>query len=527
MKNFLLLSNRPFVLVLLLVFCLNADAVTGNMKTRDRNALNTKKIWDTIQNHETAILKEYSEFLSLPDGSSDKENIRRNAAFLLSMLQKRGVEARLFEEEGSPPVIYGELAAPRARKTILFYAHYDGQPANPSQWKTNPWKAILRDNPLEEGGTEVPLDSAQGNKNDEWRLYARSASDDKAPIMTLLAALDVLKANDISLSVNVKLVFEGEEEAGSPHLGSILEENKDSLRSDGMLLCDGPVHQTRRMQILFGARGTVDLEITVYGPSRALHSGHYGNWAPNPAAVMANLLAGLRDADGKILIPGFYDEVRPLTAAEKKAITDSPRVDEQLRKSLQLGRSEANNSRLEERIMLPALNIRGLRSGAVGPEAQNAVPTEASASIDFRLVPDQTPATVRQKVETHFISQGYHIVHETPDKDTRLRYPKVIKLEWGSGYPPSRTAMDIPFSRALTGVLEEGMEQALIKLPSTGGSVPLYLFADWLKLPVILFPIANHDNNQHGPNENIRLRNLWNGVEMFAIILANIGDRWK
>jgi acetylornithine deacetylase/succinyl-diaminopimelate desuccinylase-like protein len=263
MKNFLWPSIRPFVLALVLLFCLNADAVTGSMRTQDPNALNPKKILDTIQNHETAILKEYAEFLSLPDVASDNENIRRNAEFLLSMLSKRGIGARLLEAKDSPPVIYGELAAPRARRTILFYAHYDGQPANPSQWKTNPWKAILMDNPLGEGGTEVPLDSAQGKKNDEWRLYARSASDDKAPIITLLAALDILKASNIPLSVNVKFIFEGEEEAGSPHLGSILEKHKDSFRADGMLLCDGPVHQTRRMQIFFGARGTIDLEITV------------------------------------------------------------------------------------------------------------------------------------------------------------------------------------------------------------------------------------------------------------------------
>jgi len=527
MKNSLLSPLRLFGLVLLLFFYLNADAVTRSLMSRDPIALNTNKILDYIRNHETAILKEYSEFLSLPDVASDKENIRRNATFLLSMLHKRGVRAGLLEEKDSPPVVYGEVAAPRAERTILFYAHYDGQPVNPSQWKTNPWKAILMDKPLEEGGTEIPLDFGRGKENGEWRLYARSASDDKAPIMTLLAALDALKANDVPLSVNVKFIFEGEEEAGSPHLGSILEKHKDSFKADGMLLCDGPVHQTRRMQVFFGTRGTVDLEITVYGPSRALHSGHYGNWAPNPAAVMANLLASLRDSDGKILIPGYYDEVRPLTAAEKKAIGEAPRVDEELRKSLQLGWSEATNGRLEERIMLPALNIRGLRSGNVGPEAQNAVPTEALASIDFRLVPDQTPESVRQRVEAYLISQGFHIVHETPDKDTRVKYPKIIKLEWGSGYPPSRTPMDIPFSRALTDVLEEATKQALIKLPSTGGSAPLHLFADRLKLPVILFPIANHDNSQHGPNENIRLRNLWDGIEMFAAILANIGDRWR
>ncbi len=475
----------------------------------------------------TAVLKEYAELLSVPDIAADKENIRRNAELLRSMLEKRGVRVRLLEERDSPPVVFGELAAPGASRTVIFYAHYDGQPVTLSLWKSNPWTAVLRDKPLEEGGREVPLESAADQPHGEWRLYARSASDDKAPIMALLAALDRLKASRVALSINVKFLFEGEEEAGSPHLKSILEKNIDLFRADGMLICDGPVHQTRRMQILFGARGTTGLEMTIYGPDRALHSGHYGNWAPNPAALLANLLALMRDPDGKILIPGYYDDVRPPTAEEKKAIEDAPRVDEELRRSFGLGWTEAGNARLEERIMLPALNIRGIRSGHVGAEAQNAVPTEASASIDLRLVPDQTPEKVMKEVEAFVAQHGFQIVHETPSIETRIRSPKIIKIEWESGYPPSRTSMALPFSKLLVKVVEETVGGPIVQLPSSGGSVPIYLFSDLLRVPVVLFPIANHDNNQHGPDENIRLQNLWDGIEMFAGILAKLGKQWR
>ena len=475
----------------------------------------------------TAVLKEYAELLSIPDIAADKENIRRNAELLRMMLEKRGVRVRLLEERDSPPVIFGELAAPRSSRTVIFYAHYDGQPVNLSLWKSNPWTAVLRDKPLEEGGHEVAFESVADQPHGEWRLYARSASDDKAPIMALLAALDRLKVSRVALSINVKFLFEGEEEAGSPHLKSILEKNIDLFRADGMLICDGPVHQTRRMQILFGARGATGLEMTIYGPDRALHSGHYGNWVPNPAVLLANLLALMREPDGKILIPGYYDDVRPPTAEEKKAIEDAPRVDEELRRSFGLGWTEEGNGRLEERIMLPGLNIRGIRSGYVGSEAQNAVPTEATASIDFRLVPDQTPEKVMKDVEAFVAQHGFQIVHETPSKETRVRSPRLIKLQWESGYPPSRTSMALPFSKLLVKVVEETVGGPIVQLPSSGGSVPIYLFSDLLRVPVVLFPIANHDNNQHGPDENIRLQNLWDGIEMFAGILAKLGKQWR
>ncbi len=475
----------------------------------------------------TAVLKEFAEFLSVPDIASDKEDIRHNAELLRSMLEKRGVRARLLEERDSPPVVFGELAAPGASRTVIFYAHYDGQPVNLSLWKSNPWTAVLRDKSLDEGGREVPLETPADELQGEWRLFARSASDDKAPIMALLAALDRLKASRLALSINVKFLFEGEEEAGSPHLKSILEKNIDLFQAEGMLICDGPVHQTRRMQVLFGARGTTGLEMTIYGPDRALHSGHYGNWAPNPAALLANLLALMRDPNGKILIPGYYDDVRPLTAEEKKAIEDAPRVDEGLRRSFGLGWTEAGNSRLEERIMLPALNIRGIRSGQVGAEAQNAVPTEASASVDLRLVPDQTPEKVMKEVEAFVSQAGFQIVHETPSIETRVRSPKIIKIMWESGYPPSRTSMALPFSKLLVKIVEETIEGKIVQLPSSGGSVPIYLFSDLLRVPVVLFPIVNHDNNQHGPDENIRLQNLWDGIEMFAGILAKLGKQWR
>jgi acetylornithine deacetylase/succinyl-diaminopimelate desuccinylase-like protein len=357
----------------------------------------------------------------------------------------------------------------------------------------------------------------------EWRIYARSASDDKAPVIAVLAAIDALRAANIPLSVNLKFFFEGEEEAGSTHLPAILEKYADRLKGDVWLLCDGPVHQTRRMQVYFGARGITDLEMTVYGPARPLHSGHYGNWAPNPAVVLANLLAGMRGPDGRIRIAGFYDDMRPLTDTEKRAVAEAPDVDAQLKNELGLAWTEGDGKSVTEQIMLPALNVRGIRAGNVGATAQNAISTEASASIDFRLVPNQTPEKVRQRVENHLRQQGFHIVSKTPDMETRRQHPRVIKLEWGAGYPPARTSMELPLSRAVVRLIEDALGAPIVKMPTLGGSVPMYLFLDVLKTPVIGVPIANHDNNQHGANENIRIQNLWDGIEIFAVLLAGLG----
>ncbi|HSE41487.1 MAG TPA: peptidase dimerization domain-containing protein, partial [Acidobacteriota bacterium] len=320
---------------------------------------------------------------------------------------------------------------------------------------------------------------------------------------------------------------EGEEEAGSPHLETIMQRNRDLLKADVWFLCDGPVHQTRKQQLYFGARGVMGLEMTVYGPMRALHSGHYGNWAPNPLALIANLLASMRDKDGKILVPKFYDDVVPFTEAEKKAIAEVPSADMDLRVNLGLAHSEAGNAPLIERtIGLPALNIRGIQGGGVDSKAANAIPTEAKASIDFRLVPGQRPRVVRQLVEDHIRQQGFYFVDAPPNTDQRKRYANIVLLQWEEGYPAARTALDRPQCVAVINTIENSLGIKLIKLPSLGGSIPMYLF-DELNAPVIGLPIANHDNNQHAANENLRLQNLWDGVELFAVLFANLNSHWK
>jgi acetylornithine deacetylase/succinyl-diaminopimelate desuccinylase-like protein len=478
-----------------------------------------------VRERQAHLLREYVELLALPNLASDGPGIARNAAHIVGMLQRRGVEARLLDGEGGPPVVYGELRA-GAPRTVVLYAHYDGQPVEPERWTSPPWTPVLRDGPLRPGARTLDLASLDPPLDGEWRLFARSASDDKAPILAILAALDALRASAVPPSVNLKLFFEGEEEAGSPHLAAVLARNRERLRADAWLLCDGPVHQSRRMQVVFGVRGVTDVEITVYGPARAVHSGHYGNWAPNPAVALAHLLAGLRDPDGHVAVPGFYDDVRPTTAAERRALAAVPDPDVEVRRDLALARSEAGGARLVERLMLPALNVRGLQSGGVGERAQNAIPTEAQASIDFRLVPDQTPEKVRERIEAHLRARGFCIVHAEPSLEERRATPGLVRLAWGGGYPAARTALDLPFSRRLLAVVGAASEQGVIALPTVGGSVPMHLFVETFRVPVVLVPIVNHDNAQHAADENLRLQNLWDGIATFAQLIAELGEGW-
>ncbi|HKX28975.1 MAG TPA: M20/M25/M40 family metallo-hydrolase [Blastocatellia bacterium] len=472
------------------------------------------------QAHETEILREFAQLLAIPNVSADLPNVRRNAEWIVRMLARRGLNPRLLEVPGASPAVYGELLTPGATQTLIFYAHYDGQPVEPAKWAGgDPFAPVLRTAPLELGGQELPF-PAEGQKfNPEWRLFARGAADDRAPIMALVAALDAMRAHHIQPTANFKFFFEGEEEVGSTNLRRIIDAHRELLKGDVWLICDGPVNQNRMMQLYFGVRGVIGLELTVYGPRRELHSGHYGNWAPNPALRLAQLLATMKDEDGRVLIEGWYDRVAPLSGSEKQALAEAPDNDEQLKQELLLGSTEGQGRKLNDLINLPSLNIRGLSSGSVGATARNVVPATATASLDIRLVKGLSPEQAITAFLAHLRKQGWHLVDAEPDEATRLKYAKVIRVTREEGYPAARTSMDLPISQQIVRSIESA-GGPVIKMPTLGGSVPLYVFTDVLQLPAIGVPIANHDNNQHAANENLRLQNLWDGIEIMAVLLT-------
>lgn len=509
--------------VLVGLLCLTAEIASAQEAAAARQ--DARRFRDQ---REAAILREFAGLLALPNVASDLPNIRRNAELLMDMLRRRGADARLLEAGGGPPTVFGELRTPGATRTLMLYAHYDGQPVDARQWTgSEPFTPVLRDKALYAGGRTIPFPTDGQRVDGEARIYARSASDDKGSIMAMLTALDALKDAGRRPSVNLKFFFEGEEEAGSDHLRAILEQNRELLRADAWLFCDGPVHQSGAQQIVFGLRGVTGLEMTVFGPTRPLHSGHYGNWAPNPGVLLTTLIASMRDDDGNITIAGFGDDVRALTPTERRAISGLPAIDSAIRLSLGLARTEGSNALLAERIMRPAMNLRGIRVGGVQEQGANVISTEAHASFDFRLVPDQTPQRVRQLVETHVKARGFHIVSDTPTVAERQQHARLVRMKWETGYPAQRAFMDDAFARALVTSIGAGAPRAPLLVPTLGGSGPAYLFTEILGVPVVTLPIANYDNNQHAANENLRVQNLWDAIEMYVGLLSGVGQAWK
>ncbi|MEO7660188.1 MAG: M20/M25/M40 family metallo-hydrolase [Pyrinomonadaceae bacterium] len=474
--------------------------------------------------NESRLLSEFVQLLSIPNVASDTPNIYRNAEHIVGMMRKSGLNPRLLNaaDKSVPPVVYGEWNTPGATKTIILYAHYDGQPTDPQAWtRIEPWTPTLFSGPMEKGGQKIAFPKSGEKIDPDWRLYARSASDDKAGVFAILTAFDALIAQQIKPTVNIKFFFEGEEEAGSPNLREILTKHKDLLKSDIFIVCDVPVHQSGRKQVVFGVRGDVNADLTVYGANRPLHSGHYGNWSPNPALKLAKLLASMKDDRGNITVKGWADDVEPLGPVELKALGEAPKYDEELKRQLGISYTEGGGKTLLEMINLPSLNINGFKSGDVGELARNVIPTTATAVLDLRLVKGNDHIRQAEKLRKHIQAQGFYVIDREPTADERLKYPFIAKFSVRSGgYNAERTSMDLPISFLVMDAVQAASTEPIVKMPSLGGSLPLSIISESLGVPTITIPIANHDNNQHAENENIRLQNLWDGIEIFASLMT-------
>ena len=477
--------------------------------------------------NEAALVRDFATLLSYPNVASDSVNIRRTAAYIRDELSAVGVAARLLEVPGAPPLVYGTLTVPGATRTLGVYVHYDGQPVNPEEWSHAPFEPTLYTRAMEADGQPVALPADGAAVDPESRIYARSAGDDKAPIAAILPVLRAFRESGVTPTSNLVFLLDGEEEAGSPHLRQYLETYRELWDPvDLWLFFDGPAHQSGRPQLTFGVRGTMGMQVTVYGAVRNLHSGHYGNWAPDTPLVLADLLRSMKDPyTGEVLVEGFYDTVEPLGAEERAALAALPAYDEELKKELGMLWSEGEPATLAERLMLPSLTIRGMTAANTGALATNVVPNEATAALGIRLVKGNDPAHMRGLVEAHIRKQGYHIVREDPDMETRLRYEKIAKVTGGGGYPAARSSMSHPRIQEVIAAAGAAADRAfgegsLVLTPALGGSLPLYLFTDVLERPFVRFPVANHDNNQEAADKNLRIANLWYAIDLYAALLT-------
>jgi acetylornithine deacetylase/succinyl-diaminopimelate desuccinylase-like protein len=470
--------------------------------------------------HRQQIVGELVELLSIPNVAADRPNIKRNADLLRQMFTKRGFTVDVLGTPGNP-LVFAELRVAGAQRTLLFYAHYDGQPVTPKNWsQRDPFVPIVRDKRMEEGGQEIGNYRTLTAFPPEARVYARSSSDDKAPIVALLAAIDALTASKQQPTSNVKVILDGEEEARSPSLAATMGKYRDRYRADLMLILDGPLHQSGKPTLAFGARGNLVFQLTVFGPKFALHSGHYGNWAPNPAMDLVQLLASMKDANGRVLVNGFYDDVPALSREERDVLAAVPDRSDDLKRFFGIQRTDQVGSNLQEALQFPSLNIRGLQSGDVGDQARTIIPDRAIAEIDVRLVKETDAERMLQRVLAHIRAQGYHVLLDTdPDDETRARHPRIVRVSrvsWTNAY---RTDMSLPESVAVIRTLERAWGEPPVRTRTMGGTVPIDFFIQALGLPAISVPVVNFDNNQHSDNENLRLQNLWDAVISLAAVL--------
>jgi acetylornithine deacetylase/succinyl-diaminopimelate desuccinylase-like protein len=502
-----------------LIFSLITIAQTSNLE----------KVRVYREKNGPAIYHDLISFLEIPNVATDTLNIRKNAEFLFKLMNAKGIEnVRLLEADGKnlpagrqgiPPVVYGEVNVPGAAKTIIFYAHYDGQPVNPSLWAKglNPFQPQLVNGRIDENASiQQP---ANFPLNDDWRIYARGASDDKGGVMAILNAFTAIKGSGIKFPYNIKFFFEGEEEQGSTHLQEILAKYKSSLQSYCWIICDGPVHQSGYKQIVFGARGDAHLTLKVYGPKNPLHSGHYGNWVPNPVMELSKLLASMKDENGAVTVKGFYDDVVPLTPTEKQAIAKIPDVEKELKKKIGFTKEEMTGKSLMESINLPSLNINGIESSNVGTIQANVIPIYATAVIDLRLVLGNDWKKQQQKVIDHIIEQGFYVTEGMPTDEERNKYTRIVQVERGEGYNAERTSMEWPLAKSIIAAVQQTTKDPVLEVPTLGGSLPLEDLVKVLNAKFLIVPIANPDNNQHAENENIRIKNFRDGIDMMAAIM--------
>jgi acetylornithine deacetylase/succinyl-diaminopimelate desuccinylase-like protein len=467
--------------------------------------------------HQREIVDEFIGLLSIPNVARNDADMRRNADRLKAMFEKRGFSVELQQVTSGSPVVLATMDASPSLGTLTLYIHYDGQPVDSTEWtKCGPFAPCV----MAPAG-KVTLDASVTTFDAEARIYARSASDDKGPIMALLGAVDALRATGSKPAWSLRVVLDGQEEAGSANFRRFVASSGEKLKADLAITLDGPRHPSTRPTMYYGVRGGAGVTITVFSSRNDLHSGNYGNWAPDASIRLGRLLASMKDESGRILIEGFYDDVTPLTPTELRALASAPNVETELAKEFGVARPERPETRLEQKLNEPTLNVLAMESGGgTSAPGRTAIPATATARVAMRLVNGLDPAKMNERVIAHVRKQGYFVVlNRDPTEEERLAHPLLARVEARGGNRATRVSMDEPLAQSVAKALTRGATGP-VQLPTLGGSMPFGEFSEGLKLPTVGVSLVNHDNNQHGPDENLKLKNLWEGIDFLASILT-------
>ncbi len=473
----------------------------------------------TFEKQTLPAVMELKTLVGIPNNGLSKKDIQANIDWLSTAFQNRGFTTQSLPNKGNP-LLFAEQQISEDLPTVLFYMHLDGQPVDPTKWnQESPYKAVLKKADADGNWTTVSWDSVGEAIDPSWRIFGRSAADDKGPIIGFLNAMDVLKKEGKKPVFNVKVIMDSEEEMGSKYLAEAVAEYETLLQADVLIINDGPVHISGHPTLIFGCRGITTVNLTVFGASKPQHSGHYGNYAPNPNFMMAHLLASMKDQTGKVLIDGYYDGVEwDKAAASTMAAVPDKKAD--ILNLLQIAEPEQVGASYQESLQYPSLNVRGMSSAWVGSQARTIVPDKTTVAIDIRLVPESDPKRLVELIKKHIEGQGYYIVNHEPTKEERLKYPKICYLYAGGATLPFRTDLNSEEGKWLEKAIQKQYKKDPVKVRIMGGTVPISSFINQLKIPAIIVPMVNSDNNQHSPNENFRVDYMTNSIRTFYAIMT-------
>ncbi|NAY92527.1 M20/M25/M40 family metallo-hydrolase [Muricauda sp. JGD-17] len=467
-------------------------------------------------------ITELREFIAIPNDALNPDDIDDNIFWLKKKFGERGFNTAELETENLP-LFFAALPIEDGKPTMLIYMHFDGQSVDPSKWdQPNPYDVVLK-TPEGDGFKTISFDELDTDINYDWRLFGRSTSDDKSPIIMLLNTIDLLKKEGKEIPFNIKVILDGEEEKSSKPLPKAVKQYRELLEADFLVIADGPVHPSGNPTILYGCRGITTLTLTTYGPIKPQHSGHYGNYAPNPGFQLAQLLASMKDTNGRVTIPGYYDGIT-LDDSVLEVLTSVPDSHQAISEKLQFKTAEKVGGSYQEALQYPSLNIRGLGSGWIGEKARTIVPESATAELDLRLVVESDGNRLKRLVKDHIKKQGFHIVDHVPSKEERMAHSKIVTVTEGSVTDAFRTDLNNSYGKFLTETLKSTFEKEVIQIRTTGGTVPIAAFINELKIPAFIVPMVNADNNQHSPNENLKIGQLAYGIQAFYGILTNSPD---
>jgi acetylornithine deacetylase/succinyl-diaminopimelate desuccinylase-like protein len=498
---------KKLVIALLFPFALQAQK------------LSTEKIQAVSEKYAVQSFKEFYNLLSLPNDAHFPQDIEKNVQWCEQAFAKRNFTTLRLNTK-TVPLLLAERKVKKATKTVLIYLQIDGQPVNPSQWKQeSPWKPTLKEKDAQGNWNTIAYEKLYEGYNRDWRIFARATSDAKGPAAAFLASLDAMAELKVETNFNIKVIMDFEEELGSPNLPQAVKEYQKELAADMLIIFDGPRHISNEPTLSFGARGICEITLTTFGPRAPMHSGNYGNYTPNPALRLAKLLASMKDEDGRVTIPGFYDGTT-LTEAEKTVLKQVPDDEAQIKKFLGIAEPDTIGGNFQESLQYPTLNIRGLDALFVGKEARTLIPDKAIAEIDIRLVPTSNPERLLGLVRKHVENQGYYLVENEPTEEERMKYPKIASFQSNISYGAFQTPFDSECGVWLTKGMTKAFGKEPIKIRMMGGSIPISPFVITLGIPAVSVPTVNPDNNQHAENENIRVGNYVDAVKTFLSILT-------